>query len=115
MNFYVGNYGAFDRMCARAVRSLKKKYSFINLNLVVPYLTAEINDNKEQYYADFDCILLADIPETTPRRLGIIKCNEYMVKKSDYIICFVKYSWGVAAKTLEYAESKKHIKIINIS
>lgn len=45
-HFYVGNYGSFDKLSARAVRTLKEKYSHITLALVIPYLTKEITDEK---------------------------------------------------------------------
>lgn len=113
--FWVGNYGAFDSLSAFLVYELKKKYPFIELNLIVPYLTAEITNNKNLYFDIFDNILIADIPEKTPKQFHIIKCNEYMIKKSDFLICFVDFHWGGAYKTLEYAKRQKHIKIFNIA
>lgn len=113
--FWVGNYGSFDWLSAKAVRSLKEKYPAIKLNLVIPYLTSDINENRELYYRNYDHILMADLPERTPKRFQILKCNEYMVNNSDFIICYVQYSWGGAAKTMEYAQKKKHIKIFNIA
>lgn len=113
-DFMVGNYGNFDKLSAKAVRKLKEKYPDIRLNLVVPYLTKEINEYKEMYYKNYDCILMADICEKTPKNLRIIKCNEYMVKKSDCIICYVNRSYGGAAKTLEFAEKQKNIRIFNM-
>lgn len=112
--FWVGNYGAFDKLCAKAVRYLQNRYSNIRLNLVLPYLTAEINEYKAQYYKEYDNILIADIPEKTPRGLKIIKSNHYMVQKSTVIVCYVKHRFGGAAKTLEYAEKKGNIKIVNL-
>ena len=112
--FWAGNYGAFDYIAASAIRKLKKTYSDISLVLVIPYLTREINEYKKQYDKDYDMILVSDVPEKTPRRYYIIKTNEYMVDNSDYLICFVKHSWGGAAKTLEYAEKKKYITIFNL-
>ncbi len=35
--FWVGNYGGFDSIAARAVRRLKETYN-IELNLILPYL-----------------------------------------------------------------------------
>ncbi len=110
--FWVGNYGSFDYLCHEAVNELKEKYE-ISLCLVIPYLTEEIAENKEEYYKNYDCILMADMPLKTPRKLGILKCNEYMVKMSDFLIAYVMYDWGGAAKTLEYAK-RKNIKIFNI-
>ena len=37
-----------------------------------------------------------------------------MVDSADLVIAYVKYSWGGAAKTLEYAKRRK-VPIINIS
>lgn len=113
--YWVGNYGAFDSLCAEAVRELKVKYPEVQLNLVVPYLTAGINEYKEQFYANFDNILLADVPENTPKRLKIIKCNQYMIKNADVLVCYVEHSFGGAAKTLDYAKKKKNIKIVNMA
>jgi len=104
--FWVGHYGDFDHYAAKAIRELKPEYD-IELVLVIPYLTKEIEEYKEEYYRNFDAVLMADIPEKTPKKLKIIKVNQYMVNESDFLICYVKNSWGGAAKTLEYAKQKK--------
>lgn len=114
LEFLIGNYGAFDRLCAQAVRSLKNRYPDIQSNLVIPYLTADITNNQEWYADRFDRILLADLPENTPKKLQILKCNEYLVNRSDVIICYTVYSWGGAAKTVEYAK-KKQLPIWNLA
>ena len=113
--FWVGNYGDFDRLCAGAVRKLKEKYPGICLNLIIPYLTKEINEYKEKYYSDFDCILMADIPLNTPKKFQISKCNEYAVNTADFLVCFVDRCFGGAAKTLEYAKNKHGITILNLA
>ncbi|MBO4898141.1 MAG: DUF1273 domain-containing protein [Clostridia bacterium] len=112
--FWIGNYGDFDRSAAYAVRSLKKTYDGITLNLIIPYLTQEITRHKDYYKENFDNIIIADIPEKTPKKLYILKANEYMVNNSDFLICYVKLSFGGAVKTLEYAK-RKRIKIYNIA
>lgn len=116
--FWAGNYGGYDKLCASAVRALKPKYPDIRLTLVVPYLTAEINEYKEMYYKNYDGILVADMPENTPKKVQILKANRYMVDNSDFLVCFVKYTFGGASKTLEYARKSKRntsLKIINIA
>lgn len=110
--FWVGNYGSFDKLAADNVRKLKKQYSNIELNLVIPYLTKTIDTHKERYYKDYDNILMAQIPTNTPKQYQILKCNQYMVDMSNYLIAFVNGSFGGAAKTMEYAKRKK-IKIFN--
>ena len=112
--FWVGNYGDFDKLSAKAVRVLKEKYSDIQLNLVVPCLTSEINEYKEQYYRNYDNVIIADIPEKTPRNLRIIKSNEYTIQNAEILVCYVERSFGGAAKTLDYAEKRARIRIINL-
>jgi len=112
--FWVGNYGDFDRMAAATVRALKTTYPYIRLHLVIPYLTANINRHKEHYYEQYDHILLAEIPENTPKPLWILKCNQYMIQQSQFLVCYVEFNWGGAAKTLAYAQKQKHIQIYNL-
>ena len=107
--FLVGNYGDFDRLSSSVVRSLKENYPFIQLNLVIPYLTKEIISQKEWYESRYDHILLSEIKENTPRHLRIIKGNESMVNQSDILISYVLHSTGGANKTLSYAKKKKLI------
>ena len=44
--FLVGNYGSFDRLAADVVRTLKHQYTDIELSLVIPYLTKNIDVHK---------------------------------------------------------------------
>ena len=113
--FRVGNYGDFDGYAASVVRELKQAYSDITLELVIPYVTKEINYYKELYYKNYDHILMADIPVSTPARYKIIKANQYMIDNSAYLLCYVRHSWGGAARTLEYARRKNQIKIFNLA
>lgn len=106
VEFWVGNYGGFDRCAALAMREVKKACPHIKLVLVLPYLTKAVSDYKEEYYEKYDEIVIADMPEKTPARLRIIKANEYMVDNCDFVICNVKHSWGGAARTMEYAKRK---------
>lgn len=57
---------------------------------------------------------MADIPVNTPGNLKIIKANEFIVDRCDFLICYVSHGWGGAAKTLERAE-KNRLDIINIA
>ena len=112
--FSVGNYGYFDLLSASVIRKMKEHYPDIELNLILPYLTADLYNNKE-IHTRYDNILIADIPPNTPRRFHIIKANEYMINHSSFLICYVDHPWGGAAKTLEYAKRKTHIKIFNLA
>lgn len=112
--FLVGHYGDFDRIATSCIRELKNRFN-VKLVLVVPYLTKEINENKDYYRKSYDCIERVEIPIDTPKRLYIIISNEYMVNCSDYMICYIDHSYGGAYRTYAYAERKKNIKIFNIA
>lgn len=112
--FFVGNYGSFDSLCAKAVRHIKEEFPHINLTLVIPYLTKEIENNKDYFNSAFDSILVADMTENTPKAIKILKCNEYMVRKSEFVVAYVKYSFGGAYKAIEFAQ-RKGKKEINIA
>jgi len=112
--FWVGNYGNFDACAEKAVKELKKDYSEIELDLVIPYLTNDIKEYSDLYYKRFDNIIVSDVPLTTPKRFYIIKTNEFMIDSSQFLICYVERSWGGAKRTLEYAQ-KRNIQIINLA
>lgn len=113
--FRVGNYGSFDKTAAGVIRELKRQGFDVELNLLIPYLTKEIEANSEQYFKNYDDIIMAAIPEGTPYSCKILKCNQYMVDCSDYMVAYVDRSYGGAARTLEHAKRKKHIRIFNLS
>ena len=77
--FWVGNYGGYDKAAASIVRKLKKEYPHIHLNLIIHYITKEINESQQYYYNNFNNIIIADIPANTPIRYKIIKTNQYMI------------------------------------
>lgn len=113
--FRVGHYGDFDGLCGRTVRKAKEKYNDIHLDLLVPYITAPIRDLKIYFKENYDSLTVANVPENTPKRFYITKCNEYMIDVSDFLICYVNRSFGGARHTLDYAKRKKHIKIYNLA
>ena len=112
--FWVGNYGGFDACAASAVRELKLKYPDIKLILVIPYSTKKIEGYRDWYEKNYDKIMLADIPVTTPGKYKIIKANEYMVENSDFLICYIDHTWGGAYRTYNYAKRKKK-EIFNVA
>ena len=110
--FYLGGYGDFDSLCLRTLRELKKIFQDIELIFITPYLDKTYSklEFAKNYYDD---IIFPPI-ESVPRKFAILKRNEWMVDSADLVIAFVKYSWGGAAKTLEYAKRKKK-QIINLA
>lgn len=110
--FYNGGKGDFDWLCAKTIQELKKEYSSIKSYCILSYMPKE-KDEFDSTLEIFDGTIYPDI-ENVPPRFAIIKRNEWMVKNSDFMIAYVNYPWGGAYKTLQYAERRKNIKIINL-
>ena len=110
--FYLGGYGNFDSLCLSILKELKADFPDIELLFITPYL----NDNYSKLETAklyYDGIIYPPL-ENVPRRFCISKRNEWMVNEADFVIAFVKYSWGGAAKTLEYAKRKK-VEFFNLA
>ena len=110
--FYLGGYGDFDSLCLRTLRELKKEFQDIELIFFTPYIDKNYSKLEFATY-HYDDVIFPPI-ESVPRKFAIIKRNEWMVEEADLVIAYVQYSWGGAAKTLEYAKRKKK-SIINIA
>ena len=104
--FYLGGYGEFDSLAARAVRDAKASHPEIVATLVIPYMDREYDP---QYY---DGSVYPPL-ETVPRRYAISKRNEWMIDQADVVVSCVTHGWGGAATTLKYAERKKK-RIISV-
>ena len=105
--FLFGGYGNFDITAAHTLKELKKKYPHIKLILIIPYLNRKYNMDL------YDYSIYPPI-ENVPKKIAIIKRNEYMIKKSDIVIAYVTRNFGGAAKTLDYAvKNNKCVKNIS--
>ena len=111
--FYSGGKGSFDWLCAHALDELKKDYPFITSYCVLAYMPKKKDMYTKVLLKLFDKTIYPGI-ENTPPRFAILKRNQWMIDNSNFLIAYVKRSHGGAYKTLEYAEKKKTIKIINI-
>lgn len=114
--FLVGGMDDFDRMCSSAVHRAKRKYpdKQISLELVLPYLTKELNENKNYYESSYDDVIIPIELAGTHYKSAITKRNRWVVDKSDWLIAFVYRDFGGAYTTLRYAE-KKGLQIINLA
>ena len=114
--FLVGGMGDFDGMCSSAVRRAKRKYpnKQISLELILPYLTQELNENKSYYEISYDDVVVPIELAGVHYKSAITKRNRWMVDKSDWMIAFVYRDFGGAYTSLRYAE-KKGLQIINLA
>lgn len=104
--FLLGGYGGFDSLAAHAEYDLKRDNPQIHSTLVIPYLNRNYDT---KLYDDTTYPPL----EGVPLKYAISKRNEWMVDQADVVVAYVQHSWGGAAATLRYAESK-HKRIIRI-
>ena len=98
--FYLGGYGAFDSLAASVLREQKKRYSQIELVLVLAYL------NTGRDTSGYDSTVYPPL-ETVPRRFAISHRNRWMVESADVVVAYVLQDWGGAATTLRCAKQKK--------
>lgn len=113
--FWVGNYGGFDRMAKAEVRKAKQEHPEIRLFLLVPYLPGEKSKVDTQ---GVDEVLFPAELETVPKRLAIPRLNRYMLQRADYLIAYVSHVSGGADKTLEEARKREtagRLRIVNLS
>ena len=103
---YLGGYGDFDEISARACKELKDEGFKMELIYVTPY----INETKSP--ARYDGTIYPPI-ENTPPKFAIKKRNEWMISNSDTVIAYVNHNFGGAYNSLQYAKRKKK-KIINV-
>ena len=103
---YNGGYGNFDYFAAKCVQRMQEQYSNIRNCLVLPYIDPPFLERIEIFKNHFDETIYPPL-ESVPRKYAIIRRNEWMVDSADIVIAYVTYSWGGAARTLEYARRKK--------
>lgn len=109
---YTGGYGAFDWFAASCIRKAQQMAKNIRNCLIIPYITVSHLDKINFHAKEFDEIIYPPL-ENVPPKFAIIRRNEWMVDNSDLLIACVKFSWGGAARTLEYA-TRRNLTIINI-
>lgn len=114
--FYSGDMGEFDKMCSAAVRAAKRKHPELDIKLIVvlPYMMAKVNTDKELYERLYDEIIVPIELSKTHYKSAIAKRNRWIVDQSDCLIAYVYRDFGGAYTTLKYACRMKK-EIINLA
>ena len=107
-DFYVGHYGNFDRLSARAVIAAKQQHLEVRLTMLLPYHPAE---REVVLPAGFDGSLYPPGMEKVPRRFAISRANRWMVEHCTHLVAYVTHPASNAGKVVEWGrtESKKVI------
>lgn len=101
--FYVGNHGCFDRIVTAELLRAKQQYPHITCLSVLAYLPTQ-NDSK------LETIFPEDIA-TAPPRFRISRRNQFMLKKSDVVVAYIRRQTGGAAKFVLDAE-RRNLRVI---
>ena len=99
--FVVGHYGRFDYMAAGAVQRAKERHPTVTLTLLLPYYPFD-HDTK-----GYDRTYYPEGMEDVPKPFAIVRANEYMIRASDYLIC---YDRGQIGKTRDFVELARKLK-----
>ena len=102
--FYVGTQGNFDRMAYTALKGLRERNSHIKIYRVLAYMP-KLGDTDT-----YDTIVPEGIENAHPR-YAIVHRNNWMIDRSDYVICYVTRPTGGAYQTVERAKKKGKIMI----
>lgn len=111
-DFYVGHYGRFDGMAAKAVITAKLQYPEIKLIMLLPYHPFEQPIPTPK---GFDGTLYPNGMEKVPKRFAIVRANQDMVKNSTHLIAYVKHFMGGSGRVLEYAQKREKKKLLSIT
>lgn len=110
--FFVGHYGGFDRMAAKAIIDTKVQHPEIILSMLIPYHPAE---RPIELLPGFDNTFYPPGMEKVPRRLAIVRANRYMVDHVDYLIAYAWHPASNARELVKYAESKANTESIKVT
>ena len=104
--FYVGGMGDYDKMCASAVRELKRRNpnNEIQLVLVEPYMKQSINEEGEYLHMMYDEILIPMELAGIHYKKAITERNRWMVRESNLLIAYVHRDFGGARTMMKYAQ-----------
>lgn len=103
--FYVGNHGKFDAMVLRHLKKLSIQYP-IKYWVVVAYIPKKAEKDQEKN-------ILYPSLEHVPPRYAIVKRNEWMLERADYVVAFIDDITGNAERMREKA-LKKGKTVINV-
>ena len=109
VDFYLGNYGDFDKIA----HGLAKEYQQRNSNAKLVFVTPYLNSVRHNDFAKKCDESIYPPLEKTPLRFAIVERNKWVVQQSDMIIFYYKRV-GYTKKIYYYALLKKK-KVFNLA
>ncbi len=109
--FVVGRYGSFDSLATQAIMEAKQRHPEIRLTLLLPYYDPT---KPLELPTGFDGSLYPDGLEHAPRRVAIVRANQYMIRHCDYLIAYDAGRIGNTRKLVEYARHREDKGLIHV-
>ena len=106
--FVAGHYGRFDYMAAAAVRTAKTRHPDITLVLLLPYYPFPYDTE------GYDSTYYPPGMEDVPKPFAIVRANEYMIRTSDYLICYDRGQIGKTRDFVELARKRERKGLIHV-
>lgn len=107
--FYVGHQGQFDAIVRSTLRELKREYPWINYAVVLAYMPS-----KKTEYDDYSDTMLPEGIESVHPRYAIAWRNNWMLKRSDYVVAYITHPYG-GAYTFVQTARRTGIQIIDLT
>lgn len=102
--FMTGGIGQTDGKFSSIVRGLKRNYKQIELVLIKPYFSGELNTNKDYYEIMYDDVVIPDELAGCHYKSAITKRNRWMIEKCDFVIDCTYRDFGGAVDAIKYAK-----------
>ena len=113
--FYVGHYGSFDAMAAKAVIAAKNQHPNVRLFMLLPY---HPTIRPVELPEGFDGSFFPEGQENVPFRAAIHRANEYMIRYVDHLICYVDHPSSGSRELMDKALKRQEqgfVLITNIA
>ena len=116
VEFLVSRNGDCDQLVSSTVLRCKRSIRDDNssLVLVLPYPTAEFENNEDSFYDYYDEIEICEESSRTHFKNAMQVRNRSMVDRADLVICYIERNEGGAYQTIQYAK-KQGKTIINLA
>ena len=115
VEFLIGRNGDFDQMVSSTILRTKRNVRDDNsaLRLVLPYPTAEFENNEDSFYNYYDEIEICDEAAKAHFKGAMQIRNRNMVDRADLVVCYIERNEGGAYQTVQYA-MKQEKQILNL-
>ena len=100
--FYVGSQGRFDACVRGVLRQLREKYPHVDYAVVLPRLPGPGRAGES-----LEDTVFPEALEGVHPRYALDRRNRWMVSRADYVVCYVRHTWGGAWRYTQLAQKQK--------